>query len=125
MEIRKEEKISTATCDVEPDFMLYIKKRIDLRQGWYSCDEIKNFALDLFRLGMEFTHKWNNCFINPPQNDTRVVVNLNHAGDSSTGNQYYICDYKDKKFIDVVRHTPIFVRNDSSWFYLNYPSYIK
>lgn len=122
MNEERSEKISTATCDIVPDFDLYIKKRIDLHQGYYSCEQIHKFAIDLFILGIEFAHHWNNCYINPPQEDHRVVLCNN--GDSS-GNQYYICDYRNKKFYDVIKKTPVQIYSDSKWYYLNYPTCIK
>lgn len=97
------------------EFSIFVKKRLTYKPGWYDCCELENFIFDIFKLGVEYIMTWNDFYINPPKDGTRILLRYDD-------NTYIVCDYKDHKIIDINHGLEIHIVNTCKWRYLNYPA---
>lgn len=106
-----ERKNSTSLIDEELE--KYLLKRIILNEGWYDAKALKELYLGAYKMGMQCSYNWNDCFINIPNEGDRVIVKISN-------NNYLVCDFKDKRFYSAASKVLVPVSNGSKWRYLDY-----
>lgn len=109
---------SKKTERIDPEFDIFIAKRLPyaLRSKYYNVEDMEKIAKDLFELGIEFATDWNNCYINVPRENGRVILKINE-------NEYHICKYSNMTYTSCDgNHKVISIDPNSRWRYLDYPN---
>lgn len=101
----------------EAEFRKFIMKRIDIAQGFYSCDQMLKFAVEVFRIGAQWAQEWIDFYSRPPLDDVGILVRTN--------GEYSVAKRCGGKVIDLKTRKELPITNETKWKYINYPEYIK
>lgn len=97
--------------DLEAEVKKYIIKRIEVAQGFYSCDQMMRFAVDVFRIGATWAQEWIDFYSRPPLDGALIII--------KEGNVCYIARRNGNQVIDMNSNKLIQLYNTTKWRYLN------
>lgn len=101
----------------EAEMRKFIIKRIDIAQGFYSCDQMLRFAVEVFRIGAQWAQEWIDFYTRPPLDEVDILVR--------TGGEYNVARRCGDTVIDLATRKPLRITNETKWKYIHYPEYIK
>lgn len=100
--------------NISQEWLLNLKKRFILADGWISAENLSNFGEVCFRLGIQWLYKWRRILIEQPKDRDIILVK---RFDTEHPKMYKVCIYLagSKSIIELSTGRKLQVNSTTLW----------